>query len=227
MELHAFGDASEVAYATAVYLRVVPEDGKACTSLEMSETRLAPVRKISLPRLELMAAVITARLFSYVKDAIDCHINRIVCWTDNSLTLNWMRGSATRWKPFVGNRAIEIQSFSDPSVWRYCSGLQNPADLPTRSLSASHLRENPLWWKGPSWLQETEKDWPEDLRFKPSSEIVDLERKRKSSAFYLRCATQRTSYRLHKVHQVWSLVKNCCVDQKIHLQLKCEGTRKN
>ena len=119
MELNAFGDASEVAYATAVYLRVVPEDGKACNSLEMSETLVPPVRKISLPRLELMAAVITARLFSYVKYAIDCHINRIVCWTDNFLTLNWMRGSATRWKPFVGNRAIEIQSFSDPSVWRY------------------------------------------------------------------------------------------------------------
>ena len=119
MELNAFGDASEVAYATAVYLRVVPEDGKACNSLEMSETLVPPVRKISLPRLELMAAVITARLFSYVKYAIDCHINRLVCWTDNSLTLNWMRGSATRWKPFVGNRAIEIQSFSDPSVWRY------------------------------------------------------------------------------------------------------------
>ena len=146
----------------------------------MSETRVAPVRKISLPRLELMAAVITARLFSSVKDAIDCHINGIVCWRDNSLTLNWMRGSATRWKPFVGNRAIEIQSFSDPIVWRYCPGLQNPADLPTRGLYASHIRENQLWWKGPSWLQETEKDWPEDLRFKPSSEIVDLERKRKA-----------------------------------------------
>ena len=103
---------------------------------------MAPVRKISLPRLELMAAVITDGLFSSVKDAIDCHINGIVCWRDNSLTLNWMRGSATRWKPFVGNRAIEIQSFSDPSVWRYCPGLQNPADLPTRGLSASHLREN-------------------------------------------------------------------------------------
>ena len=58
MELHVFGDASE-AYATAVYLRVVPEDGKACNSLVMSDTRVAPVRKISLPRLELMAAVIT------------------------------------------------------------------------------------------------------------------------------------------------------------------------
>ena len=71
MELHAFGDVSEVAYATAVYLRVVPEDRKACNSLVMSESQVAPVRKISLPRLELMAAVIAVRLCTYIKDAID------------------------------------------------------------------------------------------------------------------------------------------------------------
>ena len=139
MELHAFGDASEVAYASAVYLRVVHEDGKVSTSLVMSKTRVAPVRNITLPRLELMAAVITARLCSYVKGAIDCPINRIVCWTDNSSTLHWIRGAASQWKPFVANRVIEIQSLLDPSVWRYCPGPQNPADLPTRGLSASQF----------------------------------------------------------------------------------------
>ena len=177
VELHAFGDASEVAYASAVYLRVVREDGRASTSLVMSKTRVAPVRKITLPRLELMAAVITARLCTYVKGAIDCAISRIVCWTDNSSTLHWIRGAASQWKPFVANRVIEIQSLLDPSVWRYCPGPQNPADLPTRGVSASQLRESHLWWKGPSWLQESEKDWPKDLRSKPSSEIVDPERK--------------------------------------------------
>ena len=179
VELHAFGDASEVAYASAIYLRVVREDGRASTSLVMSKTRVAPVRKITLPRLELMAAVITARLCTYVKGAIDCAISRIVCWTDNSSTLHWIRGAASQWKPFVANRVIEIQSLLDPSVWRYCPGPQNPADLPTRGVSASQLRESHLWWKGPSWLQESEKDWPKDLRSKPSSEIVDPERKSK------------------------------------------------
>ena len=101
VELHAFGDASEVAYATAIYIRVVPKEGKASTSLVMSKTRVSPVRKISLPRLELMAAVITPRLCIYVKDAIDCPISRIVCWTDNSSTLHWIRGSASQWKPLL------------------------------------------------------------------------------------------------------------------------------
>ena len=146
----------------------------------MSKTRVAPVRKISLPRLELMAAVITARLCIYVKDAIDCPISRIVCWTDNSSTLHWIRGSASQWKPFVANRVMEIQSLLDPSVWRYCPGSHNPADLPSRGLSLSQLRESQLWWKGPSWLQELEKDWPKDLRSKSPNEAVQVERKSKA-----------------------------------------------
>ncbi|XP_015772177.1 PREDICTED: uncharacterized protein LOC107350464 [Acropora digitifera] len=136
VELHAFGDASEVAYASAVYLRVVCEYGTASTSLVMSKTRVAPVRKNTLPCLELMAAVITAKLCIYVKGAIDSPISRIVRWTDNSSTLHWIRGAASQWKPLVANRVIEIQTLLDPSVWRYCPGPQNPADLPTRGLSA-------------------------------------------------------------------------------------------
>ena len=96
VELHAFGHASEVAYAAAVYLRVVPEEGRASASLVMSKTRVVLVRKITLPRLELMAAMVSALLCTYVKGVIDCPISRIVCWTDNSLTLHWIRGSATQ-----------------------------------------------------------------------------------------------------------------------------------
>ena len=122
-----------------------------------------------------MAAVITARLCIYVKDAIDCTMSRIVCWTDNSSTLRWIRGSASQWKPFVANRVMAIQLLLDPSVRRYCPGSHNPADLPSRGLSVSQLRESQLWWKGPSWLQELEKDWPEDLRSKSTNEAVQVE----------------------------------------------------
>ena len=180
MELHAFGDASEVAYATAIYIRIVPKEGKASTSVVMSNIRVSLLRKITLPRWELMAAVITGRLWIYDKDAIDCPISRIVYWTDNSSTLPWIRGSASQWKPFVANRVIEIQSLMDHSVWRYCPWPHNPADLPTRALSVSKLRESRLWWKEPSWLQEVEKDWPKDLRSKSPNEAVKVERKSKA-----------------------------------------------
>ncbi|KAL9970153.1 hypothetical protein ACROYT_G022481 [Oculina patagonica] len=161
VELHAFSDASEVAYASAVYLRVVGKDGKVSTSLVMSKTRVAPVRKITLSRLELMAAVITARLCTYVKGAIDCPISRIVCWTDNSSTLHWIRGAASQWKPFVANRVIEIQSLLDPSVWRrFVSNLrvkeEERIDSPLAGLEIQNAEE---------WLisHVQEENFPEEI----------------------------------------------------------------
>ena len=116
LELHAFGDASELAYASAVYLRALSADECICTRLVMSKSRITQVKRVTLPRLELMAAVITARLCTYVHNTLDCKIDRIVCWTDNSSTLHWIRGSPLHWKPFVANRVTEIQALLDPSV---------------------------------------------------------------------------------------------------------------
>ena len=185
LELHAFGDASELAYASAVYLRAVSSDGHICTRLVMSKSRIAPVKRVTLPRLELMAAVITARLCTYVRNALDCKIGRIVCWTDNSSTLHWIRGSPSRWKPFVANRVTEIQALLDPSVWRYCPGPENPADLPTRGMSAKELKESQIWWEGPTWLRSPEYKWPVDLRSAPCPQNVDAERKRQEASSYV------------------------------------------
>ena len=181
LELHAFGDASELAYASAVYLRALSVEGHVSTSLVMSKTRIAPVKRVTLPRLELMAAVITARLCTYVRNALDCQIDRIVCWTDNSSTLHGIRGSPSQWKPFVANRVLEIQSLLDPSVWRYCHGPQNPADVPTTGMSSNELKENRLWWEGPAWLRSSEEEWPKDLRSASLNEHVEIERKHQAS----------------------------------------------
>ena len=95
--MNAFGDASEAAHATAVYFRVVPRKaGHLLTSIYMSNIRVAPVGKITLSRLELMGAVTNARLGTDINDTIDCTISRIVCGTNNSSTLYWFRGSASR-----------------------------------------------------------------------------------------------------------------------------------
>ena len=79
-----------------------------------------------------MTAVITARLCTYVEDATDFPMSPIVCWKDNSLTLQCIRGTSLQWKPFVANRVREIQSLLGPSVWRYCPKRQNPADIFSR-----------------------------------------------------------------------------------------------
>ena len=126
-ELHAFGDASELAYAAVEYLRALSIDGHVSTILVMSKSRIGPVKRVTLPRLELMAAVITTRLCTYARNVLDCSIDRIYCWTDNLSTLHWVRDLHSQWKPFAANRVVEIQSLLDPLVWRYCPGSHDPA----------------------------------------------------------------------------------------------------
>lgn len=79
-----------------------------------------------------MAAVITARLCTYVEDATDFPMSRIVCWKDNSFTIHCIRGTSLQWKACVANRVRELQSLLGPSVWRYFLKPQNPADIFSR-----------------------------------------------------------------------------------------------
>ncbi|XP_078371406.1 uncharacterized protein LOC144655058 [Oculina patagonica] len=152
VELHGFGDASPKAYGAAVYIRVIDKLGQASSQLVMSKSRVAPIKEVSLPRLELLAAVVNARLLKFVVDTLQIKMNRVVCWTDSMVTLHWIRGRSSQWKPFVANRVSEIQSTWDPECWHYCASEDNPADLLTRGSNCDKLMSSGLWWNGPQWL---------------------------------------------------------------------------
>ena len=178
IELHGFGDASPKAYGAAVYIRSTDAAGKVSTHLVMSKSRVAPTKTVSLPRLELLAAVINSRLLKFVAESLSLKVDRAVCWTNSMVTLQWIRGSSCQWKTFVANRVAEIQSTWDPQHWKHCPGEDNPADLLTHGLSSKVLAENYLWWNGPKWLASS--CWPtEGQRIEESSEFVEKERKPK------------------------------------------------
>ena len=170
LQLHGFGDASPKAYGAVVYARVTQCNGDVETYLVMSKTRVAPTKVVSLPRLELLAAVINSRLLKFVSQSLSDSqaIERVVCWTDSEVTLHWIRGLSSQWKTFVANRVTEIQQTWDPQHWKHCPGTGNPADLLTRGITSRNLKENDLWWKGPSWLLSNEEAWP-DLKLNQSS----------------------------------------------------------
>ncbi|XP_068684166.1 uncharacterized protein [Montipora capricornis] len=171
VEVHGFGDASPKAYGAAVYIRIRDKQDNVSSQLVISKSRVAPIKKVSLPRLELLAAVVNARLLKFVVGALPMKVARVVCWSDSMVALHWIKGQSSSWKPFVANRVAEVQSTWDPECWRYCGSKENPADLLTRGLSCSDMISSTLWWNGPQWMSSP----CEPLPAQPENEAAPAE----------------------------------------------------
>ena len=120
-QTHVFCDASERAYGAALYLRSINDD-HTIVRLVCSKNRLAPVKRVTLPRLELLAALVGTRLLKYFCEATGYDVTQATLWTDSTVALGWIRSDPNRWKTFVCNRVTEIQSRTAPMQWRHCPG---------------------------------------------------------------------------------------------------------
>ena len=157
VELHIFCDASEKGYGCCAYLRE-KSGNNINVSLITSKARVAPLKRLTLPRLELVAAVLGARLKEFIIDTLRLpQKTKYKCYTDSMITLQWIKGDSNRWKTFVANRVQEIQNLTDPSCWFHCAGSNNPADLMTRGIKAKQLMSSSLWLNGPEWLSKEEQ----------------------------------------------------------------------
>ena len=117
VQLHGFSDASEKAFAAAIYLRAAYSDGTVTTRLVAAKTRVAPMKKQSIPRLELLGALILARLANAILTAMAREI-AIVYWVDLMTTLFWIKGDKP-WKQYVANRVREIHQLTNKDHWRH------------------------------------------------------------------------------------------------------------
>ena len=115
-EVHVFGEASERAYGAAIYLRSIA-DNAVTVQLICSKARLAPIKSVTLPSLELLAALVATRLLSYFSQATDYNVSKAILWSDSAITLAWARGEPNRWKTFVCKRVTEILECTVPYQW--------------------------------------------------------------------------------------------------------------
>ncbi|XP_072392211.1 uncharacterized protein [Diabrotica undecimpunctata] len=165
IEMHGFCDASEVAYGTAIYIRSVDEKGNIFINLLCAKSKVAPVKKLSVPRLELSGALILSRLSKMVTTSLNIQFNKIFLWSDSTITLGWIKTSLHVLKTFVGNRVSEIQSNTDPENWRHVPTDCNPADLLSRGIEPQVLSSCSFWWHGPSFLLDSPETWPVQVSF--------------------------------------------------------------
>lgn len=164
-ELHIFTDASETAYACAVYWRQETNEGQFDVVLLAAKARVTPLKPISIPRLELQAALLGTRMARSVEEELDLQPARKTYWTDSSTVLSWIKSDPRTFKPFVAHRLAEIEETTKPQEWRWVPTKENPADDATRMVP-QEFNDQHRWFTGPAFLRDVETAWPEPRSFK-------------------------------------------------------------
>lgn len=163
IELHGFSDASEDAFGVAFYIRSESSESSTKivkTNLVFSKTRVAPVAKATVPKLELSAAHLMSKLLPKVTEAHNVDIGNCFLWCDSMIALHWISKSPSKLETFQANRVAEIQELTEGATWQHIVTKDNPADLASRGVLPHKLAFSQLWWNGPPWLSSPKNEWP-------------------------------------------------------------------
>ncbi|XP_049871777.1 uncharacterized protein LOC126370796 [Pectinophora gossypiella] len=203
--LHVFCDASKDAYSACIFLRS-KQGENVNLSLVLAKSRVTPVDKITIPRLELVAATLASRLSVTVIESLDLPDCDLYFWSDSSVVLTWIKCEGP-WSVFVTNRVKEIKGLSSSAAWRHVPGHLNPADLPSRGVAPKGLLES-RWWEGPAWLRLDKEHWPV-AEFTSNAPEADDERK-KTSTFAMLVEDESFLDRLTYFSSYTKLVRMIC-----------------
>lgn len=182
-QLHNFSDASGEGYGAVTYLRVVNEAGNVHCAFLMGKSRQTPQKSVTIPRLELSAAVVATRLNKMMQHELDVALEEEFFWTDSTCVLSYITNKEKRFQTFVANRITTIHEGSRPDQWNYVDTDSNPADDASRGLSAEDIIHQSRWINGPPFLWEAEDRWPKRPEISVEIKEDDPEVKRERKTF--------------------------------------------
>ena len=158
IELHHFCDASERGYGACTYVRCLSKGGEIHVALLFSKAKVAPIKTLSIPRLELQAALLSARIDVMLRNELTLHLIQSYFWSDSEIALCYIKNTSRRFHVFVANRIGEISRLTKPEQWFHIPGQQNPADIASRGTPANKLDQD-VWFHGPSFLRTHRSEW--------------------------------------------------------------------
>ena len=173
VELHHFADASNKAYGAVTYVRATNKVGSIRVTLLMAKGRVTPLKPITIPRLELCAAVTAVGMDQMLRRELQVCLLPSTFWTDSQIILAYIRSEAHRFKVFVANRVSCIREHSQPEQWRYVPTNLNPADVASRGCSAASMPTT--WINGPPFLSQHKNTWKDHEKSSPKVSETKLE----------------------------------------------------
>lgn len=207
-QLHLFSDASTMGYGCAAYLRLQDNAERVHCSFLMGKARLAPIKAVTVPRLELTAATVSVRVGQMLFEELEVKPDITVYHTDSTTVLRYIGNEQKRFQVFVANRVQLIRDFTSPAQWRYIDTSSNPADDASRGLSGAALLQQQRWIKGPQFLWKPETEWPEQPF--PVGEVLDNDpevRKVVSAGTMVTDNSAATVNKLIEYHSSWYRLK--------------------
>ncbi len=138
-QLHHFSDASEYAYSTVTYIRLQNDKNQVHTAFILGKSRVSPLKQVTIPRLELTAAVLTVKVDRMVRSELQLPLEKSQFWTDSTSVLKYIKNEDKRFQTFVVNRIATIKEASDIEQWRYIPTAENPADDASRGMKIEYL----------------------------------------------------------------------------------------
>jgi hypothetical protein len=203
VELHHFSDASERGYGACSYVRIVSPYGKIHTLLIASKGRLAPVKRTTVPRLELSAAVLAATLNCVIVRELDVPILNSYFWTDSKIALAYIKNNTKQFKPFVAYRVSRIREHCKPNQWHHMKGDDNPADILSRGCTVHQLDEK--WLQGAKFLSDYKNAWPvqSEMPFQLEDD-PEMKKDIRKTPVVLASTVDKTNYPLEQIIQHYS-----------------------
>ncbi|XP_055600813.1 uncharacterized protein LOC129749764 [Uranotaenia lowii] len=218
VQLHTFVDASENGMAAVAYLRF-ENNGVVECALVSSKTRVSPLKFLSIPRSELQASVIGARLSNAIMGSSSIKVNKRYFWTDSKTVLCWLSSDHRKYSQYVSHRVSDILESTELSEWCWIPSKLNVADDGTKWKVYPDFNNSSRWFRGPDLLSRPTAEWPlpekailsTDIELRPfvlnhhvlSSALITVEK-----FFYWAVLLRKTAYALRYIYNLQRTAKD-------------------